>query len=161
MKKIFLYVYFICGVGCSSRSNREATLAVLPSFNMLLMDSATVLKAQEIPNGKPIVLLFFRPDCPHCQAETQAFIDHIDSLKNVQIYLLTIAPLTEIREFYHRYHLDRYNNFTVGRDHEHSFYEAFRPSTIPYTAIYDGNKRLVRIYGQEAGIDNILKAIRI
>jgi len=161
MKKISLYIYLICLAACHSRQSKETALVNLPPFDMLLMDSTTVLKAQEIPTGKPIVLLFFRPDCTHCQQETQTLLDHIDSLENVRFYFLATAPLEDIREFYAHFHLDKYKNVTVGRDHEHSFYQAFRPSNVPYTAIYDGNKRLVRIYSEEVGIDKILKTTRI
>jgi len=159
--KPILYIALICLTSCHARQGREAALSTIPSFAMLLMDSTTILKAQEIPTGQPIVFLFFRPDCPHCQSETQALLDHKDSLKNVRIYLLALDPFNEIKGFYLRYHLDQYKNFTVGKDHEYTFFRAFRPSTIPYMAIYDRNKRLVTIYNQEAGIENILKAIHI
>jgi hypothetical protein len=160
MRKIFFFIT-ICLIACHSRQGKEVALSTLPSFEMLLIDSAAILKAQEIPTGQPIVLLFFRPDCTHCQAETQVLLDHIDSLKNVRIYMLALEPLKEIKTFCLHYHLDQYKNFIVGRDYEYSFFRAFRPSTVPYMAIYDRNKRLVKIYNQEPGINNILNAIHI
>jgi thiol-disulfide isomerase/thioredoxin len=160
MKWTSLIICLIFSLACHSFTSKEKTLATLPPFEMLLMDSNTVLKAQEIPMGKPILLLFFRPDCPHCQRETRLLLDHMDSLKNVRIYFLATAPFKDIRDFYFSYHLDKQKNLTVGRDQEHSFYQAFRPASVPYTAIYDANKKLVKIFNEEAGIENILKAIR-
>ena len=160
MKQIF-YSTLICLAACHSPHSKESTLCTLPSFNMLLVDSLTVLKAQEIPTGEPIVLLFFRPDCPHCRQETQDLVDHIDSFKNVRFYLLALEPMKEIKEFYLDFHLADYKNITVGKDSEHSFLRVFRPGTVPYMAIYDGHKQLVKIYNGGAGVDRILKAIHV
>ena len=155
-----LYVILICLVACRPRS-KETALATLPSFNMLLLDSTTVLKTEQIPKGKPIVLLFFRPDCPHCQEETQNLIDHIDSFRKVRFYLVTTATLREIRDFYFDYRLNRYENFTIVKDQEHGFIHTFRPGTVPYIVIYDGNKKLVKIFNGGAGLDYLLKATQI
>jgi thioredoxin-related protein len=155
-----LFVALIFLAACRPQS-KETALTNLPSFSMLLMDSTTVLKTQEIPSGKPIVLLFFRPDCPHCRQETQDLVDHIQSFKDVRFYLLAAAPLREIKAFYLKYHLNQFDNFTVGKDQERTFFHAFRPSTVPYLAIYDGNKRLVKIYNGGAGLDYIFKATHL
>jgi peroxiredoxin len=158
--KTIVFLSLICVIACHSGQSREAALSNLPKFDMLLMDSTTILKAQEIPTGQSIVLLFFRPDCPHCQQETRNLLAHADSLRNVRVYLLAVEPFEDIKSFYLKFHLDRYKNFTVAKDHDFSFFRAFRPGTVPYTVIYDRNKRLVKIYNQDAGIENILTAIR-
>src|SRR5215472_3033792 len=130
---ILLVLCFLAG--CQTIQTPDARLSTLPPFGMLLMDSTTLLKEEQIPLGKPIVLLFFRPDCPHCQKETQEFIDHRASLQNVRIYLLATAPFPEIKAFYNHFQLANYANFTVGKDFNHSFYKAFSPKAVPFLAI--------------------------
>ncbi len=124
------------------------------------MDSATIIQAEQIPPGKSIIMLYFRPDCIHCQAETKLLVDNINALKNVQIYFLAGAPFGEIKNYYKYYHLDQYKNIVMGKDYEHSFARIFQPSSIPYTAIYDSQKKLVKLYYGEIGIDNLVAATR-
>ena len=161
MKQSAIIFSFFLLAACQIKQRPEALLSTLPSFGMLLMDSTTLLKEEEIPMGKPIVLLYFRPDCPHCQKETQAFIDHSESLKHVQVYLLTNAPFEDIRTFYNHFQLANYKNFTVGKDYNHSFYNAFKPKVVPFLAVYDRNKKLVKIYGEEPDFNVILKSLPI
>jgi hypothetical protein len=159
MKILLFLVLLTSATDCHSRLGRLQALANMPSFNMLLTDSTTVLNAEEIPIGKPILLLYFRPDCPYSKQETKTLLEHIDLLKNARIYFISTAPLKDIKVFYQHFNLARFSNFTVGRDHYFSFYQAFRPSSVPYIAIYDCNKKLVKIYNEAADIDHILKAI--
>ena len=160
MKTILILVCFACLLSCHSSSGKDDTLSTLPAFNIQLTDSTTILNAAAIPVGKPTIILFFRPDCTHCQAETQSLLSHIDSLQNVRIYMLASAPLAEIKGFYNHFHLDQYKNFTVGKDYDHSFARVFRPASVPYMAIYNSEKQLIKIYAEEAGIENILKSVR-
>ena len=135
-------------------------ISSLPSFNIQLLDSTTLFNSRQISTGSPIVVVYFRPDCPHCQQETKDFIAHMNALKDFKIYLLTGAELNEIREFVRNFHLEHYQNVTVGKDHNHSFKSIFKPSSIPYLAIYDKDKQLIRIYDQEVPVEMLLKTAR-
>lgn len=146
---------------CRSRSVDESAISKLPSFKMRLLDSVTLLSADSIPAGRPVVLIFFRPDCSHCKRETQAILDHAGMLKDISILMVTNSSFFQIRDFYESFHLDRYRNVEVGKDYEHSFYQAFRPTSVPFTVIYNRERRLIKIYSEEADIKNILTAIRI
>lgn len=48
-----------------------------PSFSLLLVDNATRINMNEIPEGKPIVIVQFSPYCLFCQAEILDIIEHI------------------------------------------------------------------------------------
>jgi hypothetical protein len=125
------------------------------------MDSVTQLNSNQIPLGHPVVIMYFDPGCVHCQDETKSIVANIDSLKNVQIYLLTPMPYKELMGFYNTFHLSRYKNITVGIETEHTFYEAFKPTGIPYLAIYNSQKKLIKIYKGGAEINAIFEAVKI
>lgn len=38
---------------------------------------------------RPLMVVFFRPDCPHCQYELEVLNKRIDQLKNSDIYFIT------------------------------------------------------------------------
>jgi len=162
MKKILLLVCLSCLISCHSNNTGSylSGIATLPSFDMQLTDSINLFHAKNIPDGKPIVMMYFRPDCPHCQLETQNLVKDINQLRGFQIYLLTGASISDAKAFAHKFTLDQYPDIiTVGKDHEHSFAKIFQPSSIPFLALYNANKKLVKVYHGEVPISNLLAAM--
>jgi len=163
MRYIAFFILFGSLLSCHSNRQKEsiAKISSLPSFQMLLMDSITLFDPGQVPEGKPIVVMYFRPNCPHCQEETKTFVKNIEDLKTVRIYMLAGADFKDLKEFYQSYHLDQYQNITVGKDYEHSFARVFRPKAVPYMAIYNTKKNLVRVYYGEVKIHALLDAVHI
>ena|SRR5258706_10578354 len=163
MKKLFFLlapiILLTCNLGC--QNSPTATIISLPSFNVLLLDSNSILNSKQIPSGNPIVFIYFNTDCSHCQEETKTLLQHIDSLKNVQFYFLTGMSLDELKHYNDLYHLNNYKNIVVGKDYEFSFAKVFKPQTVPYMAIYNSEKHLVRIFKGETEMNSIFEAIRI
>jgi thiol-disulfide isomerase/thioredoxin len=159
MKQILALLCLFSLFSCHNRKDAAASISTLPAFGMLLMDSTTILVTQEVPSGRPFLVMYFSPDCPYCQKETKMLISNIDTLKTVRIYLLSNAPFNEIKNFYSYYHLRQFQNITIGQDYNHSFVLAFRPTSIPYMAIYNSNKKLVRVVKGESEITTIIRFV--
>jgi hypothetical protein len=124
----------------------------MPSFKLLLSDSITIFNTINIPEGRPCVLLFFSPDCEHCQAETESILQNMDSLKNVNFYFVTIEPFGRMKLFNEIYKISRYQNIMLGRDYTFYFPWYFKNAQPPYLVIYDRYKREKGIFsgGTEA-----------
>src|SRR5690606_19503923 len=75
-----------------------------PPAVLLLTDSTTrwQLKAN-LQKGKPLFLLFFSPDCDHCQHETESLVKNIEKFKGIQIVMATTQPFPAMKEFAARY----------------------------------------------------------
>ncbi|HEV9036035.1 MAG TPA: hypothetical protein VGQ51_05425 [Puia sp.] len=161
MKKILLIGAIACFMACRHRSGVIPNITSLPAFTMLLIDSTTHLASAAIPSGAPLIFMYFRPDCRHCQADTRLLIKNMDSLKSTHIYLLTPMPFKELKGFYDSFDLGRFKNITVAEDEGYSFYKSFQPAAVPYMAIYDSHKRLVNTYlgDRQIQMNNIFKAI--
>jgi len=159
MKQIIIFSCVLILISCHSGQDRSDSIGTLPTFGMLRLDSSSVLYTKEIPAGKTILLMYFNPDCPHCQQETKMFISHMDLLRNVNFYLLSGAPLEDIANFNQRFQLDKYQNITVGKDFNHSFFRAFKPSSIPYLAIYNSDHKLIKVYKGVSELQTLLKAV--
>ncbi|PSL48363.1 thioredoxin-like protein [Chitinophaga niastensis] len=123
---------------------------LLPSFDMLLPDSSTYFNTNEIPVGKPVVFFYFSPECPYCQAQMKEIIKEINQLKDIQFYVLTPFPFSEMKIFYEQYQLKKYLNITTGIDYKNFFGDYFKTQSVPYIAIY-GKDRLFN----EAFLGNI------
>ena len=132
----------------------------MPSFKLLLLDSVTVFDTKDIPGGKPSILIFFSPDCEHCQAETASILKNMDSLKNVNFYFITTDSIHQMKVFNGYYNLPRFSNITVGRDINYSFSSKFSGAVPPFSVLYDRHKMLRFLFNGETTASQFLGAIR-
>jgi len=161
MKQISIFLFIVSLSACNFKSEKNyiETISNLPSFNLLLLDSATKINTAQIRGGNPIILMWFSPDCEHCYQQTKKIVENINSLENAQIYLFSHMPLDELRVFFFAFHLDKYKNITVAKDYEYAFYKFYKPTGFPYTAIYSSQKKLIKLYKEEIEINQLVKAI--
>jgi len=133
---------------------------LLPSFQLLLPDSVTKLNATEIPTGKPFIVIGFSPWCTHCQAETRDILAHIGQFKNVNIYYVTPYPFWQMKTFYKAFHLEKYPNIVMGKEvTKNVFLSYFQAPGVPYTAVFDAQKRLKSAFVSEARADKLAQAV--
>ena len=131
----------------------------LPAFNILEMDSMSIFNTYNIPSGKPIALMLFSPDCKHCKRTIDALLKGMDSIKNIQFYLVTAAhSMTEIKNFYNEHHLADYKNIKmVGRDYEFFYFSYYITKFVPDIALYDEHKKLIRLIEGETTVSELYK----
>jgi len=133
---------------------------LLPSFDLLLPDSATRLNTGAIPIGKPFIVIGFSPWCTHCQAETRDLLAHIDQFKNVDIYYVTPYPFWQMKAFYKVFHLDKYPNIIMGKEvTKDVFLSYFKAPGVPYTAVFDAQKRLKSAFVSQANVEKLARAV--
>src|ERR1700692_4880324 len=64
----------------------------IPPFNMLLSDGVTYYNASNVQKDKPVMIIYFDPECEHCQHFTAELIKNISKFSNVQIVMICDAP---------------------------------------------------------------------
>src|SRR6186713_267180 len=116
-----------------SRMNSQT----IPPFKMTLSNNK-ILNAADLPKGKPLVLIYFDPDCDHCQKLMTELFKKINSFKKVEMVLITFKPVTDVAVFEKKYSTPRYANLTVGTEGT-GFYlrNYYKLVKMPFTAIYD------------------------
>lgn len=132
---------------------------LIPNFNILLLDSSTRFNTSDIPYGKDIILMYFSPDCHYCQEETKDLIKHINDLKNVLLYMCSGSSLKEIKDFSEYYQLANYPNIITGRDYSFSFINYYKPTSIPFMALYNKKKQLDKIFLGAVTVNDIYQEI--
>lgn len=130
----------------------------IPEFNLLLMDSTTILNTRDIPSGQPIALTWFRPDCGHCQLELLEITGNPDSVKHMRFYFITAAPFKKTKALYQQMHLERYNYITIGIDTGGVFIKHFKPKVTPFQAIYNKEKELTTLLPGEVPLEQLVAA---
>jgi len=131
----------------------------LPAFNILEVDSTTVFNTDKLPSGKPIVLMYFSPDCEHCQHQTEEILKNMDSLKQVRFVMLTALPFDKMKNFYSFYKLSNYKNIIMGRDYEFFFSRHYGSQYVPYLAIYDRHKKLLKVFDGGTKVSTLIELV--
>lgn len=131
----------------------------LPVFNIRMMDSVTIFNTFNIPKGKKTMIVFFSPDCKHCNAQMKELVKGMDSLSDVQFYMITpVHSMTELRAFYEKYHLGNFKNIAlVGRDYEFFFGTFYGIKVVPDMALYDEQKKIIKLFEGNTTVSEIYK----
>ena len=146
MKRIFLVSLLVNFYACSNAPSKTGLAErSLPSMSVLLTDSITRVEIDHLPKQKPVILFYFRPDCPYCQAQTEALVTGMRSLAEVQICMIANASIHDIRNFYNQYKLNAFKNITVGLDELDFFGKEVKPVAVPFLVIYDARNKLKKI----------------
>ncbi|HVU56044.1 MAG TPA: hypothetical protein VHD83_13360 [Puia sp.] len=155
-KTILFFIVVISMMGCSSSSSKQETL---PSFDILLPDSSNHFNTAAIQDGVPVALLYFSPDCEHCQKETESILHHINALKQMQFIFVTNDPFDRLKVFESNYSLSQYPNIKLGRDENFFLLRYFKGISPPCLVLYDRHKEKQNVFQGETSIDTIISSI--
>ena len=132
----------------------------LPPFKMLL-SSNKIFSAAELPGGKPLVLIYFDPDCDHCQKLMAELFKKIERFKKADIVMVTFKSIPELLGFEKRYNTPKYRNIQVGTE-GNFFYlrNYYKLVKMPFTALYDKNHNFIYSYRDETDVDDLIKRMK-
>jgi thiol-disulfide isomerase/thioredoxin len=144
MKLLSLLSYLFAIVSCGQVSPDKTGLEgkSLPDLSILLPDSSTYYNTKTIPKNKPVVLLYFSPNCPFCRAQTEDIVDKIKSLKDIQFVFITDQDFKGMKSFNKEFNLDKYPNVKTGFDTSYFIPKYFGAMAVPYLAIYGKDQKL-------------------
>jgi thiol-disulfide isomerase/thioredoxin len=158
MKRKYIQVLIACS-GCLQKYPIKTGLEgkTLPSFNILLQDS-TVLNIGTSSKENPVILYYFNPSCPYCRTQMQEIIDSYEKLRNIQFYVFTTWPYSEMKSFYDRFKLYKYPEIKVGVDMTNFFASYFDAKVVPFLAIYGKDKKLKEVFIGKIDADKMKEA---
>ncbi len=165
MKKILVAILLLLLSSVASFAQADTTTPpyklypTIPAFRLLMLDSSTVFNTYNIQEGHPVLFMFFGPDCDHCHMLTDSILANMSSFKHVQICMLSPTSLSSIRTFYNNMNLKAYKNILVGKDFEYFFPKYYKAYYVPFLAVYDRHKKLVRVFDGGGKMADIIKAV--
>ncbi len=132
----------------------------IPPFKMTLSNNK-IFNAADLPKGKPVVLIYFDPDCDHCQKLMTELFKKINSFKKAQMVLVTFKPVTEVTAFEKKYSTSKYANMRVGTEGT-LFYlkNYFKLVKMPFTALYDRKGNYSYSYRDETPVNDLIKRLQ-
>ncbi|WP_429063234.1 TlpA family protein disulfide reductase [Chitinophaga sp. W2I13] len=133
---------------------------LIPSFQILLSDSSLLTNIREHNSDKPIVLFYFSPYCPFCQAEIKEITNNMNQLKDIQFFVLTPFSFNEMKSFYNENELQKYANIKTGIDINYFLSSYFKIGAVPFLAIYGENSKLKAAFAEKISVDQLLTVLK-
>ncbi|MES1224209.1 MAG: thioredoxin [Bacteroidota bacterium] len=130
----------------------------IPSFDLLKTDSSTHLTRADINAKHKTIIMFFSPECTHCQHQTQDMLAAIDSLKDIQIVMATYQPFEEMVAFNKKYNIEKYSNIKLGRDIKYFFPPFYRMKSLPHLALYNSKGNYITSFEGNQKISTLVEA---
>lgn len=145
---------FLMSFVSHSQSNK------VPPFKMIQSDGKIFL-AGNLPMGKPIVIIYFSPECEDCQQLTKELINRIKEFNGASIAMITNLSIDKVKRFVTEYHLDKYSNIFAGTEEDSYFVgNYYKVGQLPFMALYNKNGDLIKIYDKGLSIDDLLIRLR-
>lgn len=115
---------------------------------MVLADGVTYYNADNIEKGKPLMIVYFDPECQHCQAFTRDMVKSISKFSSNQVVMICSAPgIPPLKRFIQQFGLDKYANIKVGTEGMyHATMNFYKVDVTPFAALYNKNGALISFY---------------
>lgn len=122
----------------------------IPSFK-IKMPNGTWFSKTNLQQKKPTLILYFSPDCGHCQLETEELLSKMKAFNNLQIVMVTSRPFEDMTNFADHYKIGRFPAIKIGADTARVVTRFYDVKFTPFSALYNKKGMLVKVY--EKGID--------
>ena len=132
----------------------------LPPFKMYRSNNS-IFSATELPKNKPVIVIYFDPECDHCQKLMSEVFKKINSFKKAEIVMVTFKPVEEVAAFEKKHKTHNYSNIIVGTEGtSYQLRNYYKLMNMPFTALYDNDHKLNSSYGQDISVDELIKRLQ-
>ncbi len=162
MKRILFFLSLLMiSAGCTqAQTTALARAEHIPPYRILTTDSVWVTPAQ-IKKNKPVMLVYFSPDCGHCQRLMYEMKPKMKQFGDIQIVLITFTQYRSIKDFYKGFGLSAYPNIIVGTEgYTYKVQQYYEIKTTPFVAIYSRKGKLVKIFDKQPNVDDLLASVK-
>lgn len=115
----------------------------------------------EFDNRKPTVIIYFHPECEHCQYEASEIGKNAQQFEKANMIMITPDDsIKRLEEFASNYHLWEVDNLAILIDRKREFKKRFGSAVSPSVFIYDADRKLLKMYKGEVKIEAIINLIQ-
>lgn len=140
-------------------SSIYAQAGKLPPFQ-IVQANGKIFKAQELPIGLPIVIIYFSPECDHCEKLTKELLKEETIFKKASVAMISHLPVDRISKFVQQYGLNKYSNVYVGTEGSSFFVRNYyNIEHMPFIALHDKNGNVVKLYRKEGALTDLVNQL--
>ncbi|MBB6110432.1 hypothetical protein SAMN05421821_106239 [Mucilaginibacter lappiensis] len=154
-------VAFIAGNNSQVKAQTISPNTGIPPYHILTTDSVYVTPAN-LKKNKPVMIIYFMPDCGHCQHLMYDLKPQLKNLKDIQIVMISaVLRLKAIQVFQRDFDLAQYHNITIGTEgYTYLVQKYYKIGQTPFIAIYDRDGKLSQTYPRVPTIPVLMAAIK-
>ena len=162
MRVIIFISVLIFSVECLAQVDTTPMFKRFPTVPpiTLLKTNNTLITKDQFKKNQPVLIMFFSPDCHHCQKQMEDMLARIKDFNKVQIILATYRSMEELVSFEHKYKLANYPNIQSGRDTKYFIQPFYKVKNLPYLALYNKKGDLITTFEGNVTVDTLLKHLK-
>jgi len=142
-------------------STEKASGQTLPEFKVKLTDGKT-FSAKEFSHNKPLLLIYFAPDCEHCRAFMNQLMPKMDEFTTTEILMVTFESSDDVAWFINHYKINNYRNIKVGMEVPVFFLKNYyHLEHTPFTALFDKKGKLMVSYKEQTPLSELIKWVKV
>lgn len=165
MKKIFFLIIIAIKINAVSAQDFDTIPPYqkdslhIPAFTVLKTDSLYT-SDKVIPKDKPVVIIYFSPECGHCQITADEFSKKMKDMRDIYFVWVSYYPLPEVKAFAKKFNLQQFTNLVIGRDENYAIPSYYRVKFTPFMAVYNKEHHLIQTYQQGTDADTLIKLLQ-
>ncbi len=132
----------------------------IPEFKINTEPDSSFYTNSDLNKNKAFMIMFFSPDCDHCQQQTKEMLAYKQELKDLQILMVSVLPHQYNKDFYEAYNLSSMPNLRMGTDITHKLRLLYRITTFPAMFVYDVKGNLAKAFVGNITIPAIIDAVK-
>ncbi|MEW5842844.1 MAG: thioredoxin family protein [Bacteroidota bacterium] len=154
----FVIVGIIAAVVFGSQKEIMPVGSALPEIKYITANDSGYIHVNE----KPLMIMYFKPDCPHCKYELEIMNKRINELRTADIYLITTD-----KDLIKENHLIKWTSLLYANNvkfcwiSEEEYKAQFGINVTPVFYFFDRNNKLTGKIIGETKFDRILGAIKL
>lgn len=132
----------------------------LPPFR-ITQANGKLFKAEDLPMGRSILIVYFSPDCDHCQAFMNELKKRQADFKKFSIVFITFLSVEKVAGFVNDYKIHQYANMYAGTEGSSFFVRHYyKIREMPYIAMYDKDGRLLCSYEKDVRWEELMARVK-
>ena len=132
----------------------------IPPFQ-IIQANGKVFTARELPAGKPILIVYFSPECDHCHTFMQELFKKPADIQKASVVLITFLSVEKVRKFVADYKMAQYPNVYTGTEGTSFFVRNhYKIREMPFTALYDKQGKLLCSYEKEIPFNQLMARLK-
>lgn len=153
----FVTVGIIVAVVFGSQKEIMPIGSALPEIKYIASSDSGYINVKR----KPLMIMYFKPDCPHCEYELGVMNKKFNELFSIDIYCITTD-----KDFIRNHGFEKWNNlvnmknFVFGSVNENEYKEKFGINVTPVFYFFSKDGKLFDKIIGETKFDRLLESIK-
>lgn len=117
----------------------------IPDFK-IAQTNDTLFEKKNLPEKTPLILIYFDPECSHCQMFTKDLTDSFSLVNKACIVMACNKNVELIRKFQQDFKLKDFENIVIGKEVKYFLPSYYQMKIIPFVAVYNKYGKLVDVF---------------